>query len=317
MIFPAINQFTFARIVEKTDEMHESEEGRQRWLEIRKNYIGGSDAAAALGLSRYRSRIELYYDKTAEEAAGLADSERLWAGRMMEPVIAEMFAQRTGKHVVQQPYFYCHPQHSFMGANIDYGIYAENAGLECKNTTNRNDFKDGQVPEEYYLQSMHYMAVTGASRWYLAYLMDGWQFQYVTIERDEQLIQMLIEGERSFWMDHIVERVPPAFDGSTSASKVLGLLYPRELEGPHEAVELPTDVDAMWDEEIEISGQIASLEKRRNELRNQIAALIGDKSSGLSSKYAFTYKTVDRGGYAVEPRSYRQLRARVRKSEAN
>lgn len=317
MIAPSLNQFPFPRIVEKTFEMHETEEGRKHWLEIRKDYIGGSDAAAALGLSRYQSKIELYYNKTSKDAPDLADSERLWAGRTMEPVIAEMFADRTGKHVVQQPYFYCHPQHSFMGANIDYGIFGENAGLECKNTTNRKDFKDGQVPEEYYLQAMHYMAVTGASRWYLAYLLDGWQFNYVEIPRDEQLIEMLIEGERSFWMNHVAPLVPPEFDGSESASKVLGLLYPRELDQPHEAAELPEDVDAMWDEEVEISGQIAALEKRRNELRNQIAALIGEKASGLSSKYAFTYKTVSRGGYAVEPRSYRQLRARVRKSEAN
>lgn len=317
MIAPAINQFTFPRIVENTHEMHETEEGRLRWLELRKGFIGGSEAAAALGLSRYQSRIELYYSKTDDVIPAIADSEKMWAGRMMEPVIAEMFAERTGKHVIKQPYFYCHPIHRFMGANIDFGVYAENAGLECKNTANKNNFTDGHIPDEWYLQAMHYMAVTGASRWYLAYLLDGWKFDYVTLERDDSLIDKMIAGESDLWVNHIMQRVPPEFDGSESATKVLGLMYPNELAEPHEPVQLPETVDDMWEEANEISRQISVLERRQSELKNQIAALIGEKAAGLSSRYAFTYKTVTRGGYEVQSRSYRQLRARTRKAEAN
>lgn len=307
-----INQFPFPRIVEQTEDMHESEEGRSRWLAIRKNYIGGSEAAAALGVSRYQSRIELFLQKTGK-LSDKADSDRMWAGRMVEPAIAEMFAQRTGKHVVRQPYFYCHPDHLYMGANIDFGIFGENAGLECKNTTNKIDYVDGNVPDENFIQVQHYLAVTGASRWYLAYLMDGWDFHYVVIERDEEFIQMMIAGEREFWVNHVMAGVTPEFDGSESASRMLGYLYPKELEVPHDPAELPDDIDSMWDEENEITAQISDLDKRRTEIRNQISALIGEKASGLSSKYAFTYKTVNRSGYAVEPRSYRQLRGRVRK----
>lgn len=315
MIAPAVNQFTFARIVDNTDGMHETQEGLRRWLELRRGFIGGSEASAALGLSRYQSKIGLYFNKTAHVDID-NDNEKMWAGRMMEPVIAEMFADRTGKHVIKQPYFYSHPEYPWMGANIDFGVYAENAGLECKNTTNKVDFVDGKVPDEYFLQCQHYMAVTGASRWYLAYLMDGWKFDYVVIERDEELLVSLIEGERAFWHDHVLPRVAPEFDGSESATKTLGLMYPREIEGPHDAVELPGDVDAMWEEEAAISEQIASLDTRRNEIRNKISALIGEKAAGESLKYTFTYKTVNRRGYTVEPRSYRQLRGRIRK-EAN
>lgn len=312
MIAPHVNQFSFARIVENTYGLLGDANGRQKWLEIRRDYIGGSEAAAALGLSRYQSPVEVYYNKT-QDVFDRADNDKMWAGRMLEPIIAEMFAERTGKHVIGQPFFYCHPVHSFMGANIDFGVFAENAGLECKNSTNRADFADGQVPDEYYIQCQHYMAVTGASRWYLAYLLDGWQFNYVTIERDDKLIEMMIEGERFFWMNHVIPIVAPAFDGSASSSKVLGLLYPTELAEPHDPADLSDDVDAMWEEENDISEQILALDKRRNELRNQIAALIGEKASGVSPKYAFTYKTINRGGYTVEPKSYRQLRGRVRK----
>lgn len=311
MVPASINQFTFARIVENTEGMHETEEGRARWLELRKDFIGGSEAAAALGLSRYQSKIELYFNKTGQ-APDKEDNEKMWAGRMVEPVIAQMFADRTGKHVVKQPYLYCHPQHPWMGANIDYGIDAENAGLECKNTTNKVDFADGRVPDEYFLQCQHYMAVTGADFWYLAYLLDGWNFKYIEIQRDEELIESLIRGESAYWHKHVLPGIPPEFDGSESATATLGKMYPQEINGPHEPVELPNDVDAMWEEANTITELIAALDTRRNEFRNKIAALIGEKAAGFSPRYTFTYKTVKRRGYTVEPRSYRQLHGRIK-----
>lgn len=215
MIAAHVNQFTFARIVQTTDDMHESEEGRLRWLELRKDFIGGSEAASALGLSRYQSPYELYMAKTTLTTSR-ADSEKMWAGRMLEPVIAEMFAERTGKHVIRQPFFYAHPVHFFMGANIDFGIYAENAGLECKNSTS-NDFSGGNVPDEYFLQCQHYMAVTGAGRWFLAYLLYGWKFDYVEIERDDALIELLITGERDFWENHVIPGIPPEYTTPVAA----------------------------------------------------------------------------------------------------
>lgn len=205
VIAPQANQFTFANVIANTDDSHETEESRSRWLDFRKAFIGGSEAAACLGVSRYQTRTSLYYAKTLDSAPIKQDTEKMWAGRMLEPVIAQMFAERTGKHVIQQPYMYVHPEFPWMGGNIDFGILGENAGLECKNTSS----KAVAQSEEYHLQCQHYMAVTNASRWYLAYLLYGWKFDYVVIERDEELIQMLIQGETDFWNNHVVPRIPP------------------------------------------------------------------------------------------------------------
>lgn len=192
------SQFAFPRIVEQTEDLP-----RDRWLALRKDYIGGSDAAASLGLSKFKTISELYEEKVAAQAVEREDTEKMWAGRKLEPVIAEMFAERTGKQVVRQSYFYCHPVHSFMGANIDFAVVGENAGLECKNTSSKN------IPEEYHLQCHHYMAVTGASRWYLAYLLYGWKFDYIAIERDDELIDMLISGESDFWDSYVIPARAP------------------------------------------------------------------------------------------------------------
>lgn len=302
----AINQFRYPHVIADTTDMPMLE-----WRQIRKNFLGGSDAAPVIGLSRYKSPIGVYFDKT-EEAVSDFDSQKMRAGRMMEPIIAAMFAEDTGKHVVRQPFFYAHPEHSFMGANVDFGIYGENAGLECKNSAYRKDWEDGNVPDEYYLQCNHYMAVTGADRWYLAYLIDGWDFHYTTIERNEKLIETLIAQESDFWYTHILPRNPPAFDGSDSATELLKVMFPSETAGS-EPAEIPSDFDCLWVEVDEITKQEKALENRKKEIKNQICAIIGDRSTGMSPNYIFTWNTQERKGFTVEPTSFRVLRGKKRK----
>jgi predicted phage-related endonuclease len=126
------NLFDFPVVIAYTEGMPIEE-----WRKMRKDYIGGSEAYPCLGIGgKYNSRIGVYYDKTSD-IMEQSDSERMWAGRMLEPVIAQMFAERSGKTVVKQPYMFRHPDYDFMMANIDFGILGENAGLECKNSAAR------------------------------------------------------------------------------------------------------------------------------------------------------------------------------------
>ncbi len=40
---------------------------RDQWLNVRKNGIGSSDAAAAVGLNPYKSQLELWLEKTGRD----------------------------------------------------------------------------------------------------------------------------------------------------------------------------------------------------------------------------------------------------------
>ena len=95
-------------------------------------------------------------------------------GRGAEEIVARWFAEDTGKPVARCNAILQHPEHPFMLANIDRQIRGKRAGLECKTTStyNRTDFEGGSIPPYYYWQCMHYLAVTGWERWYLAVL-DG------------------------------------------------------------------------------------------------------------------------------------------------
>lgn len=195
------------RMVSTEDMSHDE------WLEQRKKGIGGSEVAAIVGLSRFKSAYSVFLDKIGE-LPPIEDNPKMKAGRVLEPVIADWFTDETGIKVQEQKWIFQHSQYPFMLANIDRWVPGENAGLEIKNTSeyNRQDWFDGLteiIPVEYQLQSNHYMAVTNADKWYVAVLIGGWDFQWRVIERDEQLIKNLITIEQNFWDNHVLANVPP------------------------------------------------------------------------------------------------------------
>lgn len=300
------NVFPFPILVACTEKMPENE-----WRELRKPFLGGSDASAAIGMNKWKGPIGVFYDKTMELPDKAEGNERLRqkfrSGHKLEPVIADIFAEETGLEVLRQPYFYQHPTYKFMAANIDFAVREKNSeisGLECKNSAFRADWKDGKVPEMYYIQCQHYMAVTNAKRWYLAFMLEGWEFDFVTIERDDDMIAAMIQMEESFWYNHIVPRIPPLFDGSEDAKQLLGFLYPKENG---ETVELGEEFDTMWTEKASLSAQIHELEKRQKEIDNQIKAAIGSHEFAKTPRSIIKFVTVDVKGKQVDPYSYRRM----------
>lgn len=74
---------------------------RETWLRERKKGIGGSDVAAVLGLSPWRTPLDVFNDKTAEAVDEKPQSEAAHFGTILEDVVAEEFARRTGFKVVR------------------------------------------------------------------------------------------------------------------------------------------------------------------------------------------------------------------------
>ena len=102
----------------------------------------------------------------------------------MEPVIAQRFEEITDKKVRRRGTLRDN-DYPYMLANIDRWIVGENAGLEIKTADwrmskqwgDKDDPQDMTVPDSYYCQCMHYMAVTGADYWYIGALIGGNDFR--------------------------------------------------------------------------------------------------------------------------------------------
>lgn len=265
----------------------------QDWLEHRRLGIGGSDAAAICGLSRYKSPMAVYLEKMGE-LPPVADNPKMKAGRLLEPVIADWFAEDTGYKVWRQNAIFQHPEHPFMLANIDRWLPGQNAGLECKNTSEycKDDWSGTQAPTEYILQCNHYMAVTGADRWFIAVLIGGWDFQWRVIERDEELIKNLITIEKGFWEEHVMEKVPPAF--SHQDTDYLKDAFPESISDS--SIELPEEAYPIIQELVLARADKTQAEQREEAAKNQIKGYMRTSERAcFQGDLRFTWKTGKRG----------------------
>jgi len=180
-------------------------------------------------------------------------------------------------------------QYPFMAANIDRKITGEDALLECKTTNafNSSEWRDN-VPQAYYMQVMHYLAVTGYSKAYIAVLIGGQQYRQFEIERDEKKIAELIEIERAFWQ-RVENEEPPEIDRATN---VIDLQYPNSNG---ETVMLE-DVDTV-ERYIELGEQIKELEKERDFMQTLIKAELKDNETGIAGNYIVNWKSSSRKSF--------------------
>jgi len=208
---------------------------RDEWLTVRKQGIGSSDAASAVGLNPYKSQLELWMEKTGRDANlpkvdPKDQSSPMYWGNLLESIVAAHYTMRSGHKVRRINAVLQHPKEPWMLANIDREVTGapDVQILECKTAGFHGSFlwRDG-VPEYIQLQVMHQLSVTGKQCADVAVLICGQDLQIHRIHRDEAMIAKLIELERAFW--HYVETdTPPPADGSDSADLALRCLYPQD-----------------------------------------------------------------------------------------
>ncbi|WP_250478848.1 MULTISPECIES: lambda-exonuclease family protein [unclassified Caballeronia] len=206
---------------------------RYEWLEVRKSGIGGSDAAAAIGLNPYMSPLELWLIKTGRDSTlprPDADdtSEPVYWGTLLEPIVAASYTKQTGNRVRRVNAVLRHRSIPFMLANIDREIIGVPGAqvLECKTAGEfgARQWREG-VPEYVQVQVQHQLAVTGKQAADVAVLLCGQKLEVHRIERDDALIARLIPLEAAFWR-YVETDTPPPADGSESADRALRYLYP-------------------------------------------------------------------------------------------
>jgi putative phage-type endonuclease len=260
----------------------------EEWLRYRKMGIGGSDAGAICGLNPYSTAIHVYADKIKEEIED-NDNEAMRQGRDLEEYVARRFTEETGLKVRRANSIFYNEEHPFMFANVDRLLVGELVGLECKTTNilNADKWKDGDVPPHYLIQCYHYMAVTGAKAWYIAVLILGKEFKYARIERDEEIIQNLIQLEEEFWNNHVCARVMPEPDGSKAAEEVINQYFGSALQ--KDAILLQGFDDNLKRRE-ELNELIGRLEQEKKKIEQEIKLFMADAEVAANDSYRITWK---------------------------
>ena len=262
------------------------------WLEYRKRGIGGSDASVVCGISRYKSPVELWMEKTNQLQTQGGGEAAYW-GTQLEPFVRAEFTKRTGIEVCHRSELLQSEGYPFMLANLDGVCEVPDVGPCIFEAKTASAYKAGEwedtIPDEYALQLAHYMAVTGYKGAYIAVLIGGNTFKWKFVERDEELISMLIELETSFW-NHVQDCTPPPLDGSNATARFLAERFHDSIPKSH--ITLPdtaADLLAQYDEACE---QLEAVTEQKQKAENLLKEMLGENEVGTIMDRIVTWKSV-------------------------
>lgn len=271
---------------------------REEWLLMRKQGIGSSDAATSIGLNPYQSALELWMVKTGrDELLPKIDpndeSHPTYWGNILEPIVAAHYTKRTGFKVRKTNAILQHPNDDkgWMLANIDYSIVGckDVQILECKTAGEFGSrlWRDG-VPEYIQCQVQHQLAVTGRQAADVCVLLHGQKIEIHRLERDEEVIDRLIELERRFW-EYVISDTPPPADGSDSSGKALQALYPYDRG---QALDLSEsgDFSTAFADLISVRAEIESRKETEAQLKQRIQERMGEASYARFASGAVSWK---------------------------
>ena len=226
----------------------------EEWEEDRRYGLGGSDIAALTGDSPFSNSWILFLDKTRMAKQDFSeDWFRLQYGHATEALVAELFARKFGTIVINETGMFKHPDYDFIRANLDRLAIlptGELVILECK-TTNpfaKSVWKDAP-PVYYQWQGRQYLCVVNAilkkaglpmiSKVYYSALYGNVETEavYRKITLDPQLEREMVELEKRFWLEHIVPKKLPAFNGTGKKFKKMNTVRIMDFTRKNRTVE--------------------------------------------------------------------------------
>lgn len=280
----------------------EEMQDRNKWLEARTKGIGGSDASVIVGCNPWKSLYAIACEKKGmlteeilrKEETKEDDNERMLWGRILEEPIANFFSKKTGKRIMRKGLIRSN-EYPWMLASVDRMIVGENAGLEIKTGAGwkKNEWDEDEIPDAYYIQCLHYMAVTGCDKWYIAYLLGGCEFGYKVIERNEDDIQILIQKEKDFWDRYVVGNELPPVDGHSTTTEALKVEFATIKHDEEDSVPLDGEINLLINDLNNLKEDKKKLDLAIATRENKLRAAIGEYKVGFSQDYKVNYPIIE------------------------
>ncbi len=223
----------------------------------RSKFIGGSDAAGVLGLSRWDTPLR-------------------------------RFTRKTGKALVKAESTYFHPDHKFLGANLDRIVEGEDAIFEAKTASawKARDWEGDQIPQEYIIQVYHYMMVTQMKKAYLAVLIGNQDFKIKELFWDDKIINEMKTKEVAFWKGFVEPRIMPTSVTWKDTDTLEGLFPVADSE---KEIKLSDDANILVENLTAYKEDVKALEHSIETSENQLKLLLGDAEAGTTSLYRIAW----------------------------
>ncbi|MET0742978.1 MAG: lambda-exonuclease family protein [Microvirga sp.] len=303
---------------------------KSEWLEARRTLgIGSSDAAAILGISRYKSAFQLFQEKLGVMPASKNETELLEWGNILEEPIAQRYSMETNRRVInpnvtqdgarvftiirsQSVDFQIAQVDRFVEKLPDQGENPEEdrdfGVLEIKNAhffVGKSWLDEQEPPLEFTVQLQHQLAVTGKQWGSIAALIGGCRFVWGDIARDNEFIELLTKAEDEFW-ERLKRNEAPPPDGSEWTAKTLAKLFPGEngqiIPAPIEAVDWHVELAKAKQQEKDVLAT-------RGQMENRIKAAIGENTGiRLPDGTIYTWKTQRRREFVSKATTFKVLR---------
>ena len=251
----------------------------KKQLKERKCGIGGSDVAGILGISPWKSAVDVYLEKTepltAQQELDISDPRYWGHAHELEIIKAYMKAcmieKATGNKVKKVDTLH-DKEYPFLLANID-GFTSDRVVVEAKTATKSEGWGEegtDQIPQHYLTQVAHYAYITDCKHVDIAVLFFGNKFKLYRYDRNEKLEKAIKTKMVDFWVNNVQKNIPP--EPKTLAD--VNYLY-KDNEEPimadSETVEIISQIR-------DVSGQLKELKAKKEALELAVKTFMKDNS---------------------------------------
>lgn len=270
----------------------------------RQKFVGASECSAALGLSPFFSQLELYQSKK-----GLAEPIEmtipLMVGQALEPVVLEIFERESKMRVFDRQKVMVDPKCPWRRASLD-GRTEDGGIVEAKTSGDFRGWGKGgdEVPLHYLYNAMHSLAcVPDAKVVYFPVLVGGRTYRLFEVARDEELVDLVRQGEDHFMNAYVFKSVPPPPVNADD----LKILYPRDKGGMKIATEDEIKAVATL---AAIKASIKILKKEEEDAEFSVKNVIGDNVTLVAPGgiELATWATQSRKEFVTKASTFRVLR---------
>jgi putative phage-type endonuclease len=262
----------------------------QDFTQERAKYLGGSDIGAILGVSPYKTAIDVWMEKTGK-ASNQTDSLPLRFGSFAESFVADEYARATGYQLVSHEDSITHPKHEFIKGHVDRLVFINPSDtelpfnlqghctaskiLECKTAnpfiqSNWGEPGTDQVPMSYLCQTILYMALTNIDRTDLAVLFGNSDFRIYEITRDLELENMVLEKAVHFWQEYILKDQPPPAQNEADYRALF------KTSSPTKSIETNQETCDLIEKLHKLNAQIEVIESEVSQIKQLVMAQMQD-----------------------------------------
>lgn len=232
----------------------------------RTKYMGSGDAAAACGVSKYRTPLDVYLAKRGEPSD--VDNFPIRFGTWNEPLVLAEFERQRGLKVADRQKHMRHPDYPHIGATVDGITFLDsgNAVVEAKTTSLRWD----DLPDDIMVQVQEQLAVTGLKLAFVPVLFSGRDFKVFEVEADAGLQATILSKMDALWSAVQDGNPPPPV-----TLKDVNNLFPHDFGGTVVATQ---DTFDSWLEIKTLKDSLADLQDQKSVLEMTLKATMGDNS---------------------------------------